>query len=470
MLLSKVSINSDHSFTNSQMTELPSYRIEMEPTGNKHKSSRSKLGDNCQEPANSNSAISHISSDIPPPPPPALPYPPAFADDEFKIRAYQLFLHRANVPALLPLAVEARGCTGICSFVDWQMGSLNFAITIQFDDGVEWIIKAPLETNETSLHRMGSEVATLLFLRELDGVPAPKMHAYSLRRDNDAKTPYIMMEKVKGVTFGQAVGKALSREGVFRTLEGLARVRTALQTRPFKQFGSLQLELSLVTTDYRGRASLENGSPPKRGYFVTERGNLFLCELGDDSFSESRRFYLAHTDLNVSNVMVDPSDGTLLGIIDWEFANTLPPQTVEQYPGFLAEREQFVAQHHMLFDDASAELDIWRGFYNEQFEDEETRMFNSGILDMLNFEYLLRHPNDHPIPRILDAVESVVAEKALVEPLADVPWDKFHAKSICRDGRERIDGKSMEGFRRLHIPPPTIREHEITGVKEHERG
>jgi len=78
-----------------------------------------------------------------------------------------------------------------------------------------------------------------------------------------------MMENVKGVTFGQAVGKALSREGVFRTLEGLARVRTALQTRPFKQFGSLQLEeSSLVPTDYRGRASLENGSPPKRGYFV----------------------------------------------------------------------------------------------------------------------------------------------------------------------------------------------------------
>jgi hypothetical protein len=197
------------------MTEPPSYRIEMELTDNKAQSSGSQLGDNCQEPANPNPAISHVSSDIPPPPPPALPYPPAFADDEFKIRAYELFLHRANVAALLPLAMEARGYTEICSLVDWKMGSLNFAITIQFDDGVEWIIKAPLETNETSLHRMGSD-------GELDDVPAPKMHAYSLRRDNDAKTLYIMMEKVKGVTFGQAVGKGLSREGVFRTLEGLA--------------------------------------------------------------------------------------------------------------------------------------------------------------------------------------------------------------------------------------------------------
>jgi hypothetical protein len=228
----------------------------------------------------------------------------------------------------------------------------------------------------------------------------------------------------------------------------------------------LQLELSLVLTDYRGRASLENGSPPKRGYIVAERGNLFLCELGDDSFSESRRFYLAHTDLmNVSNIMVDPSDGTLLGINDWEFANTLPPQTVEQYPGFLAEREQFVTQHHMLFDDASAELDIWRGFYNEQFEDEETRMFNSGILDMLNFEYLLRHPNDRPIPRILDAVESVVAEKAVVEPLADVPWTNFIPNQSVATDKNEIDGKCMEGFRGSHIPPPTIREQEMTGDK-----
>jgi hypothetical protein len=268
------------------------------------------------------------------------------------------------------------------------------------------------------------------------------------------------------VTFGQAVGKGLSREGVFRTLEGLARVRTALQTRPFKQFGSLQLEeLSLVLTDYRGRASLENGSPPKKGYCVAERGNLFLCELGDDSFSESRRFYLAHTNLNVSNIMVSPSDGTLLGIIDWEFANTLPPQTVEQYPGFLAEREQFVAQHHMLFDDASAELDGWREFYNEQFEDEETRIFNSGIVDMFNFEYFLRHPNDRPIPRVLDAVESVVAEKALVEPLADVPWTNFTPNQSIATDKNEIDGKFMEGFRGVYMSPRTNREQEMTGDK-----
>jgi hypothetical protein len=228
----------------------------------------------------------------------------------------------------------------------------------------------------------------------------------------------------------------------------------------------LQLEeLSLVLTDYRGRASLENGSPPKKGYCVAERGNLFLCELGDDSFSESRRFYLAHTNLNVSNIMVSPSDGTLLGIIDWEFANTLPPQTVEQYPGFLAEREQFVAQHHMLFDDASAELDGWREFYNEQFEDEETRIFNSGIVDMFNFEYFLRHPNDRPIPRVLDAVESVVAEKALVEPLADVPWTNFTPNQSIATDKNEIDGKFMEGFRGVYMSPRTNREQEMTGDK-----
>jgi len=43
-----------------------------------------------------------------------------------------------------------------------------------------------------------------------------------------------MMDKVKGVTFCQAVGEGLSREGVFWTLEGLARVRGVLQNRPFK--------------------------------------------------------------------------------------------------------------------------------------------------------------------------------------------------------------------------------------------
>ena len=57
---------------------------------------------------------------------------------------------------------------------------------------------------------------------------------------------------------------------------------------------------------------------------------------------DSRASFLGHTDLSVSNILVDPSDGTLLGIIDWEFANTLPSQAVEHYPGFLADRADFV--------------------------------------------------------------------------------------------------------------------------------
>jgi len=136
----------------------------------------------------------------------------------------------------------------------------------------------------------------------------------------------------------------------------------------------------------------------------------------------------------------------------------------------LPTENNFVTQRHMLFDDASAELDVWREFYNVQFEDEETRMFNSGILDMFNFEYRLRHPNDRPIPRILDTVESVVGERALVEPLADVPWTNFiPIQSVATDKNE-IDGKSIEGFRGLHIPRPTIQEQEMTGCKGTVRG
>jgi RIO-like serine/threonine protein kinase len=69
--------------------------------------------------------------------------------------------------------------------------------------------------------------------------------------------------------------------------------------------------------------------------------HLYIGTLLPSYVQESQTFYLAHTDLSISNIMVDPTDGSITGLIDWEFANTLSPQAVEHYPGFLCDREYF---------------------------------------------------------------------------------------------------------------------------------
>jgi hypothetical protein len=138
---------------------------------------------------------------------------------------------------------------------------------------------------------------------------------------------------------------------------------------------------------------------------------------------KSSVFYLAHTDLSISNLLVDPSDGTLLGIIDWEFANTLPPQAVEHYPSFLGNRAEFVKHYERFFDDPTAELEDWRAHYNKQFIDEPTiSVFNDRIDLISNFEHLLRYPNERTLRKIADALEALQSVNALSEPLPDLPW------------------------------------------------
>jgi hypothetical protein len=121
--------------------------------------------------------------------------------------------------------------------------------------------------------------------------------------------------------------------------------------------------------------------------------------------------------------MVDPTNGTITGIIDWEFANTLPPQAVEHYPGFLIDREWFVDMYSDTFDNPNAEFDDWRAYYAKQFDDPETVQFNSRIDAIAGFEYLIRHLNERPFAKIAEAVNALKTANALTAPLPSPPWE-----------------------------------------------
>jgi hypothetical protein len=136
----------------------------------------------------------------------------------------------------------------------------------------------------------------------------------------------------------------------------------------------------------------------------------------------TRTFYLAHTDLNGSNIMVDPTDGTVTGIIDWEFANTLPPQAAEHYPAFLASRENFSKTYNDFFDDF--EFDMWRTHYAKQFDDVETLNYHERIDTIIQFEYLLRHVNDCSFQRISEVVNSLKAANASQATPSKRLWER----------------------------------------------
>ncbi|BGP15268.1 hypothetical protein JCM10213v2_003228 [Rhodosporidiobolus nylandii] len=64
----------------------------------------------------------------------------------------------------------------------------------------------------------------------------------------------------------------------------------------------------------------------------------FLAILADSAFLSSTSFTLQHCDLAARNIIVDPSSGALLAIIDWGEAAVLPPGF--EYAALLFEQEQ----------------------------------------------------------------------------------------------------------------------------------
>lgn len=402
---------------------------------------------------------------------PQLPVPSEYEVSDSTQWFESTYIRRVHLESFLQLAVKARGDPDrCCRFGDRRMGGLNVAITLRFDDGVEWIMKTPKLINNASKERLESEAATLLFLHTVGSLPAPRLHAYSITAENSAKTPYIIMDKLPGITLGEAIYYGLERDGVYRAIEQLAMFRKTLQQHPFSTTGSL---FPLETEDYFRAESKVDEHTQTNPYFLARLNNIWNARLdprryrrytGVDSAGyyidqhdlsltsepiygtteemtlkslihfhlglvlpsyivDSKNYYLAHTDLSISNLLVDPSTGNLLGVIDWEFANSLPPQAVEHYPGFLANRDLFVQRYEGFYQSPSTELDAWRAHYDKQFADlPETVEFNKRIDAIFNFEHLLRYPNERTLDKIADALEALQSANALTEPLPDLPW------------------------------------------------
>ena len=62
-------------------------------------------------------------------------------------------------------------------------GSLNWAIIVSFDDGIEWVFRSKRDDNkffseETNVLLLASETATLKYIRAHSMIPVPEVFAY----------------------------------------------------------------------------------------------------------------------------------------------------------------------------------------------------------------------------------------------------------------------------------------------------
>ncbi|OAA35580.1 Protein kinase-like domain protein [Beauveria brongniartii RCEF 3172] len=161
---------------------------------------------------------------------------------------------RFNLDALLSLAGGLRGRECACNVAAApKTGSMNWAIFVSFDDGLEWVFRSPrsgphaIVSDESAQKMLLSEVATLKFLRNNTSVPVPEVYSFSGSYDNHVGVPYILMSK--------AAGRPLSDydwANILRQTPGYPQLRPLLplpdETREIvmKQLGALMRQLSTL--------------------------------------------------------------------------------------------------------------------------------------------------------------------------------------------------------------------------------
>ena len=173
-----------------------------------------------------------------------LPHP---TDDENELEKRWFkkeFFPRICVQEFLNIAVNLREGEHNCRFGQRISGTLHVLIFIDFDDGLQWVVKIPKWDVDGGGENMflKSEYATLVFLQKIETIPTPRVYGTSFTSNNPTKTPYYIMEKLPGLPLYQAVREnEFEKEAVFEMLRQMAQVRKTLARHIWHQIGSLSI-------------------------------------------------------------------------------------------------------------------------------------------------------------------------------------------------------------------------------------
>ena len=303
-----------------------------------------------------------------------------------------------------------------------------------------------------------SQYSTLVFLQTLGTVPTPRVFGACFDGNNPAKTSYYIMEKLPGVPLSRAFNEnKIERELVFEMLKQLADFQRALAGRPFRQVGSLVMSDKYVLVDAQltarqfysdGWAAIQTRPCPfssgtsyyvnllqerwsalQKTYPNTEEAwlhwkvhNYLSSILISYVKSEVDKFYLAHTDLNLCNILIDPKTGSITGIIDWEFACTVPAQATDHFP-LLLRKDRFIEEFQDTYDDPETELEVWRTFYAKQFDgDDAMQEYLENIDAAIAFEDILKDNRLATVENLVENCKFLESAETLDKMKVPFPW------------------------------------------------
>ncbi|KAL5342911.1 hypothetical protein BJX70DRAFT_394351 [Aspergillus crustosus] len=270
-------------------------------------------------------------------------------------------------------------------------GSHHILFQIDFIDEARWMIKVPANGyerafDELSARALESEALTMELIKRKTTIPIPEVFDFSSTCDNPLGCSFILMEYVDGrplydAWFDRSIAPDILQQHRDQALRGIAEAMIQLQKFTFQQGGTVlfgtdgnpsgdvgpfrtvdvnaMLDNLREDDTYDGSHVFHEIAPISdvKSYFTYALNrreppsdefsqgiyrllNLFIdlavkeCQ---SQHKEEKKFILSHPDFDIQNIIVSKTDGSLLGIIDWDGVIAVPRCVSgnEGYPSWL---------------------------------------------------------------------------------------------------------------------------------------
>ncbi|KAK2875088.1 hypothetical protein FQN49_001784 [Arthroderma sp. PD_2] len=158
---------------------------------------------------------------------------------------------RFDMNELLRIAAIAVGTKACITVEKCPDGMYNKSFVLTMDDGQEVIAKVPNPNAGCPHLTTASEVATMDFVRNILGTPAPKVYSWSPCATNPVGAEYIIMEKMPGVQLRQVWNNMKLVDKMNLRLD-VARHQSAWLSVTFSSFGGIYYARDLPNSQREG--------------------------------------------------------------------------------------------------------------------------------------------------------------------------------------------------------------------------
>ncbi|KAI0048701.1 kinase-like protein [Auriscalpium vulgare] len=245
-------------------------------------------------------------------------------------------------------------------------GTSNVAYTLDFSDGVNWVLRIPFrDWSDIRARRMRLDIVAQQYILSRTSVPIPPVYSYDCTNDNALGHPYVIMAFVHGTRLADVWDDPTWWTGErtkARLLKSFARHMVELASLEFDAIGCLdkvEPDGPYFVAPFPTMRSFHNsefeGPDSEAGPF--DNAHNFIQSILDEEFQINRDpflaalhiflnsllerqydrapFILGHPDLVAENVFVDET-GEVSAIIDWDGVAVLPRQLgALAYPAWL---------------------------------------------------------------------------------------------------------------------------------------